>query len=195
MPSRERKRFDDRNRGAAAHDHGRFAPLGFERARGGLEVRRAGVEADRRRSAFMREADSARRSASALRRSDAARRDLRRMLSRHEAEGELRGRLRGDHRLGSGSAITADDAVDLGGRPRPELLQNAEPGFARGLAQANVAEKAAGVETERAPGRRAARARGRAHRRRTRDGDATVVVVKRGEQSDSTRSGLSAGPP
>ena len=66
--------FDNRDRGAAAHDHRRFAPFGFERARGGLEMRRAGVEADRRRPAFMREADSSRQSANALRRNDAARR-------------------------------------------------------------------------------------------------------------------------
>jgi len=73
--------------------------------------------------------------------------DLVRLLTWNEPEGQLGDGLRWDHGLGAWAAIAANDAVDLGGRPRPKLLEHAESSFARRRAQAHRAEKAASVET------------------------------------------------
>ena len=59
-----------------------------------------------------------------------ARENLSRVLSGDQAEGQLGSRLTRDHGLGTGSAITADNTVDLDCRPRPELLDHAEAPFA-----------------------------------------------------------------
>ena len=168
MSRRERNDSTIGNRRAAA-DHGRcFAPLRFERPGCGLKGGRAGIEADRRRSAFMREGHARISRQAAFDEAMQAREEFARILSGNQAEGQLGGRLRRDHRLGAGSAIAAYDAVDLDGRPRPELLEHAEAPFAGGVAQAHAAEKSRLVETEPAPGGKLGGGGRRACRRRTR---------------------------
>ncbi len=108
--------------------------------------------------------------------------NLRGLLSGDKTEGEFGGGLRRDHRLGAGSAIAADDAVDLGGRPRPELLENAEALLACRLAQADAAEKPACIEAERAPGRELGGRGGANVIVETWDGDAAVFVMQRRQE-------------
>ena len=66
-----------------------------------------------------------------------------RVLVRHQPERDLRRRLRRDHRLAAGALIAAPDAVDVGGRPRPQPLQRriaafARPGWCRPMSPRNA---------------------------------------------------------
>ena len=60
------------------------------------------------------------------------------ILIRHEPEGQLGHRVTGDHGLRSCTLITAADAVDLRGRPRPESLERAVTLFAKKSGRAGL---------------------------------------------------------
>ena len=64
-------------------------------------------------------------------------------------------RLGGDDGLAAVAGIAAPDAVEVGGRPRPEPFQPAAAALAGRDGQADVAEEAGLVEAERVPFRRA----------------------------------------
>src|SRR5580692_10380635 len=57
--------------------------------------------------------------------------DLSGVLPLHQTEGDFRGSLRRDHRLGTFADIAADDAVDVAGWARGNLLDQ-EPVFLAG---------------------------------------------------------------
>src|SRR5687768_10316486 len=80
-----------------------------------------------------------------------ARQDFVRVLVRHKAKCEFRRRTRRDHRLRSRSGITAEDAVDFDGGPRPKLLEEAAVNLPGGTLQANRAEKGLFIEAEISP--------------------------------------------
>ncbi len=63
------------------------------------------------------------------------------VLVADQPEADLGVRLGRDHRLEAGAGIAAPDAVDLGGRARPEVLEGRVAVLAPGLAQADLAEE------------------------------------------------------
>ena len=77
--------------------------------------------------------------------------DLVRVLLVDEAERDLGRRLGRDHRLEALAGIAAADAVELGGRPRPDQLQHRAALLAGRDRQADLAEEALGRLAERLP--------------------------------------------
>ncbi len=73
------------------------------------------------------------------------------VLVLHEAERNLRTRLRRDHGLGAGSGIAAPDAVAIAGRARLDLLDQRPAPLAGGEFQADRAEEIRLREAERLP--------------------------------------------
>ena len=99
-----------------------LAPFIGQRALRGGERLHVPVERNRRRVGMIDELGRAiprhpRRDVIAKRVSD-----LVGLLPLHQPERNLRGRLRRDHRLGALAGVAADDAVDVAGRARRDLL-------------------------------------------------------------------------
>ena len=74
--------------------------------------------------------------------------DLLGVLLAHQTERHLRRRLAGDHGLGALAGVAADDAVDLGGRPRGDLLDQHPVLFAGRHLQADLPEELLGGQVE-----------------------------------------------
>ena len=104
-----------------------------------------------------------------------------RILVADQPEGHLGRGLGRDHRLEALAGIAADDAVDLAGRPRPDLLQHRPPGLASRRRQPDRAEEFVGVEVERVPDRLDIGRNLRDPVIEIRDRHAPVRVVKPGE--------------
>ena len=103
--------------------------------------------------------------------------------SGHQAEGELGRGLRRDHGLGAGPAIAADNAVDLGGRPRTRSARARERPFSpAGIAQADRRREIRRRRIRALASARELRRRGLAHAViEARNGDAAVLIVHRRE--------------
>src|SRR5262245_32653236 len=122
--------FDNWNRSAAADHHRLLAPFSFERTRSGLKGRRLRVEAHGARAPFMSKGHACIGRKPFPDEAVQGSEDLVWLLTWNEPEGQLGDGLRWNHGLGARPAIAANDAVDLGGRPRPKLLEHAESSFA-----------------------------------------------------------------
>src|SRR5678815_1101475 len=145
------ERLDDWN-GSAAADDGRFlTPFLLERLRSRLEDGSRRVEADRGRASFAGVSDGAIGREPLGDEVMQTVEDMGWLLIGHEPEGKLGGGARRDDCLDAGAGIAAEDAVDLRGWPRPELLDHTHALFAGGRRQSNSAEEGGDVEIERAP--------------------------------------------
>src|SRR5262245_22587463 len=116
--------FDNWNRSAAADHHRLLAPFSFERTRSGLKGRRLRVEAHGARAPFMSKGHACPGQSGAGQRGSCLAPDLER------AGRTTWRRLALESRSWCQARQSANDAVDLGGRPRPKLLEHAESSFA-----------------------------------------------------------------
>ena len=105
--------------------------------------------------------------------------DLVRVLLVDQAERDLRRCLGGDHRLEALAGVAADDAVELGGRPRPDQFQHRAALLAGRHRKADLAEEALGGLAERVPCLLDLRGRLLDAVIEAGNGDAAIVVVDR----------------
>ena len=151
------ERFSNRDRGLRSHDHGRFAPLGFERA-APVSKPTAGD------SLKLTSASVGKRSSTKRRYPAMIFEDCCPGTSRKESFAEH------DHRLGFGFLlITADDAVDLRGRPRPVSAPKRNPVSPAASLRPTLPRSRRRRNRARARTREL-RGRGDEHRREFRDG-------------------------
>ena len=141
----------DRDRPARAGEDRRFRPFVAERRLRGPEFRAVGGH-DRGPSALagVEVEREIRRKPVAQETLEIAQ-DRLGVLVAHEPEGELGRGLRGQHRLAAGADIAAPDAVALGGRAGPDLLEHRIARLAARLAEADLAQERRVVEGQRIP--------------------------------------------
>src|SRR5712672_2690602 len=141
----------DRNRGARADQQSVLAPLLGEGAAHGGELRHSPVERDRRRAGMADEFGLAIGRQAGTHEGAERDADLLGLLAAHEAERYLGGSFQRDHGLRPLARIAAPYAVDVAGRPRRQLLDQATVFLARWHAQADRTEKTRGRDVERGP--------------------------------------------
>ena len=144
---------DDRDRAAGADRHRLVAPFLGQHGARLVERRIVERELQRRRQAEIAELDLAvGRQARAHEGAEAVA-DFLGVLLADQAERDFRRGLPGDDGLGALAGIAADDAVDLGGRPRGDLLDQHAALLAGRRLQPDRPEEFLRREVERLAGR------------------------------------------
>src|SRR5258708_3218650 len=140
-PKRALEIRNDRDRCAGAHQHGFLAPLLGQRALGGDQRLHVPVERDRGRAGMVAEFGPA---IARQPRADVIAKGLSNLegvLPFHQAERDLCGSFRRDHRLRTLSGVAADDAIDVAGRARRCLFNQQAAFFAGGNRKPHRLEK------------------------------------------------------
>ena len=121
---------DDRNRAPFADEDGLRAETGLDRPDGGPHARGIGVDQNGRRTVVGDDLISHALGADPRDVLAELFLDGLRVLVGNQPEAELGAGLAGEHGLGAGAGITAEDPVDVAGGPRPFPLQRREAGLA-----------------------------------------------------------------
>ena len=182
---------DHRDRAATAGHDGRLRPLVRQRRLGLAQERRVVGKLDGRRAAMLVEVDRTVGRDARLDELPERGPDLLRILLVHEAERDLGRGLGGDHRLEALAGIAADNAVELGGRPRPDQFQHRAALLAGRDRQADRPEEGLGGLAQRFPGFQDLRRRLLDAVVEAGNGDAAGLVVDVGEdlRQDADRVG------